>query len=225
MKDAKLKTGNIKAQVNEDGIRVKKYKGKKDVLMLSTFHGSDFKDTGKRCRDETVTKPTVIINYNRVKGGIDLSDQLISYYSPARKSVKWFQKVLFQCISIAKLNSFVLYNKCYAGHGMRTMKLEAFTKALASSLLQPKSEPEMFPRHQHELSKIQRKADNKIVRKRCHGCYKKIAVESGRKQALAKTKQDDIECVSCKNLSVCSASMQNIQTKLFVYLIDNSNKL
>ena len=81
---------------------------------------------------------------------------------------------------------------------MRTMKLEAFTKALASSLLQPKSEPEMFPRHQHELSKIQRKADNKIVRKRCHGCYEKIALKSGRKQALAKTKQVDTECVSCK---------------------------
>ena len=67
-----------------------KYKDKKDVLMLSTFHGSDFKDTGKRRRDETVTKPTVIIDYNRVKEGIDLSDQLISYYSPACKSVKWF---------------------------------------------------------------------------------------------------------------------------------------
>ena len=129
---------------------------------------------------------------------IILKNQVYNYYSSACKSVKWFRKVLFQCISIAQLNSFVLHNKCYAGHAMRTIKLEAFTKALASSLLQPKSEPEMFPRHQHELLKIQRKADNKIVRKRCHGCYEKIALESGRKQALAKTKQVDTECVSCK---------------------------
>ena len=115
-----------------------KYKNKKDVLMLSTFHGSDFKDTGKRCRDEAVIKPTVIIDYNQVKGGSDLSDQLISYYNPAHKSIKWFQKVLFQCISIAQLNSFVLYNKCYAGHGMRTMKLEAFYKSFSKFLTSTK---------------------------------------------------------------------------------------
>ena len=45
VKDAKLKKGEIKAQENTDGIRILKYKDKKDVLILSTFHGSDFKDS------------------------------------------------------------------------------------------------------------------------------------------------------------------------------------
>ena len=81
------------------------YKDKKNVLMISTFHVPDLKCTGKKSRaGNDIMKPAVILDYNRVKGGIDLSDQMISY-SPARKTVKWYRKILFQCISTAVLNS------------------------------------------------------------------------------------------------------------------------
>ena len=134
VKDAKLKKEETISAVNQDGIRIMNYKDKKNVLMVSTFHGSDLKCTGKKnCAGNDILKPAVILDYNRVKGGIDLSDQMISYYSPARKSVKWYRKILFQCISIAVLNSWVLYNRFYAPQ--KNMTLASFIKSIASSLL------------------------------------------------------------------------------------------
>lgn len=37
-------------------------------------------------------KPNAIIDYNRGKGLIDVSDQLGSYHSCFRKGVKWYRK-------------------------------------------------------------------------------------------------------------------------------------
>ena len=79
-----------------------------------------------------MNRPEVILDYNRAKGGIDLSDQMIAYYSPAQKSVKWYRKVLFECISMAVLNAWVFHNKFY---NQQKMTLAAFTKSVATSLL------------------------------------------------------------------------------------------
>ena len=80
--------------------------------MISTFHGVDTEETGRSNRHgEAIFKPTVILDYKQVKGGIDLSDQMIAYFSPARKSVKGFRKVLMECISMAVVNSWVLCNR------------------------------------------------------------------------------------------------------------------
>ena len=102
LKSTKVKKNDSKGVINSDGIRVVKYKDQRDVYMISTFHGVDTEETGRSNRHgEAISKPTVIMDYNRVKGGIDLSDQMIAYYSPAHKSVKWFRKVLMKCICMA----------------------------------------------------------------------------------------------------------------------------
>ena len=127
VKDANLKKGDIKAAVNSEGIRVINYKVIKNVYMISTFHGPNMRDTGKRNRaGNAISKPQVILDYNRAKGRIDFSDQMIAYYSPARKSIKWYRKVIFECISIAVQNSFVLYRMFYCSQ--RTCSLESFVK-------------------------------------------------------------------------------------------------
>ena len=92
-------------------------------------------DTGKRNRaGNAISKPQVILDYNRAKGGIDFSDQTIAYYSPARKSVKRYRKVIFECISIAVQNSFVLYRMFYCSQS--TCSLESFVKSILISLHQ-----------------------------------------------------------------------------------------
>ena len=79
--------------------------------MISTFRGVDTEETGRGNRHgEAISKLTVIMDYNRVKEGIDLSDQMIVYCSPTRKDVKWFRKVLMECICMAVVNSWVLCN-------------------------------------------------------------------------------------------------------------------
>ena len=40
--------------------------------------------------------------------------------------------------------------------------------------------------HPHQLSTIPRRADGKLTRKRCHGCYEKLSTQYGRKEATKK---------------------------------------
>ena len=54
---------------------------------------------------------------------------MIAYYSPARKSVKWYRKVIFECISDAVQKGFI-------AHISSTCSLESFVKSISISLLQ-----------------------------------------------------------------------------------------
>lgn len=123
---------------------------------------------------------------------------MISYYSPARKSVKWYRKILFECVSIAILDSWVLYNTFYSN---KKIKLEQFTKSIANSLRGITEEPTTIQKTKntpHELSEIPRKDDGKLMRKRCLGCYKKIAEIHNRNTAIAKSKQVYTQCIECQ---------------------------
>lgn len=54
--------------------------------------------------------------------GIDRSDQLLSYYSCPRKSIRWYKKVICHLLDIAVWNSFYLYrikNRKTAFHQFR----------------------------------------------------------------------------------------------------------
>ena len=72
--------GDARGAINSDGIRVLKHKDQRDVYLISTFHGTDSSETGKNNQQgEPISKPTVILDFKRVKGGVDLSDQMIAY--------------------------------------------------------------------------------------------------------------------------------------------------
>jgi hypothetical protein len=68
----------------------------KPVYMLSTVHGSDMSATHRRDKDTNVIimKPSMVVNYNKNMGGVDRSDQMISYTNNIVKSFKWWKKVL-----------------------------------------------------------------------------------------------------------------------------------
>ena len=53
--------------------------------------------------------PTVVKQYNKSVGGVDLSDMLISLYRTPIKTKRWYLKVLFHCIDIAKVNAWLIY--------------------------------------------------------------------------------------------------------------------
>lgn len=90
----KLKKGEICGSENEEGIVVGKWKDKREVYFLSTYHNLDIVNTGKRNRKrEEIIKPQCIVDYNTGKAGIDLSDQLSSYSTCVRKSLRWYHKV------------------------------------------------------------------------------------------------------------------------------------
>ena len=48
--------------------------------------------------------------YNKSMGGVDKSDQLISYHKISRRTKKYWKTIFFHYIDIAVVNSHVLYN-------------------------------------------------------------------------------------------------------------------
>ena len=89
-----------------------KWQDKREVLMLSTVHGGHVIEGAKRNRHgEAVKKPDCVFAYNAHMCGIDRLDQLLSYYSPLRKTLKWYRKVVLQVIDMAITNAFLLYRK------------------------------------------------------------------------------------------------------------------
>lgn len=68
---------------------VGKWKDKREILFISTKHGLQMSETGQFNRSRNpVQKPDAIIYYNKDKVGIDLSDQISSYTSPLRKTIR-----------------------------------------------------------------------------------------------------------------------------------------
>jgi len=69
----------------------------RDVYMLSTKHSDSMEATGKRTREgDPIIKPSVVINYNKNKAGVDTSDQLASYHPFERRTIKWYKKLFFR---------------------------------------------------------------------------------------------------------------------------------
>lgn len=133
---AKLKRGKMFGlQDPKTGIVVMKWKDKRDVMMLSSKHGLSQSSVGQNKRTkEEIMKPDSIIEYNSAKQGIDLSDQMTSYYDPLRKTVRWYHKLAFSfLLGIAVSNARLLYN------AIRTKKMAIlqFRQILIRSLVNP----------------------------------------------------------------------------------------
>ena len=90
-----------------------KKKAKKNVLMLTTIHEAVLVETGKTdMLGNKVEKPEAVYYYCGRMGGVDLSDQLLNYYSFLWKSMKWSRKLLIHMLNLLILNAYIL-NKHY----------------------------------------------------------------------------------------------------------------
>jgi hypothetical protein len=114
----KLKLGEVYGLQNKTGIKLIKWKDKRDVLMISTkpSHSATMVNTGKTNKlNERIMKPQVILDYNEGRQGTDLSDQLSTYHTCLRRSIKWYKKVAFELIfGTAVVNSYLIYKENYA---------------------------------------------------------------------------------------------------------------
>ena len=82
--------------------------------MLSTIHSATQSWTGKFTRGgdrQPIYKPSCIVDYTRLMGGVDLSDQLMSYYHFLRKTCKWWRKLWVHLLNMCIMNAFVLNRK------------------------------------------------------------------------------------------------------------------
>ena len=80
----------------------------KPTVMISTVYSAGWKTYESR-NHKQVTKPLVVYQYNKKMGGVDIADQLSTYYSFGRKCVKWWRKYFFWLLEVSMVNSYLLY--------------------------------------------------------------------------------------------------------------------
>ncbi|KAI4464043.1 piggybac transposable element-derived protein 4 [Holotrichia oblita] len=86
----KLRRGEMISRENQKGITVTKWRDKREVLTLSTCHTEETTELIRRIGP--VLKHKAVVDYNFGKASIDLSDQLASYGTALRRSLKWYRK-------------------------------------------------------------------------------------------------------------------------------------
>lgn len=106
---SKLKKGEYIWRRNGPVI-VCKWKDKREVLSISNMHSFEMVETKSRS-GKTAMKPNIISDYNKGMSGIDRSDQMLSYYSSLRKTIRWPKKVALHIIEIFIHNAHKLFQK------------------------------------------------------------------------------------------------------------------
>lgn len=199
--DAKLKRGEIIARQNQNKVVVMKWHDKRDVLLLSTKHTDEQKEVHHK--EGPRLKPSAIIDYNKAKAFVDMSDQMAAYSNSLRKSIKWYRKLAFEFITgTSVVNALYLYNKI----NNKKISITTFKENLAMQLfesgepLHPNAEN---PVEEHRLTE---KMDNegKHKRGRCKSCYEKNSQQHGRDYAVKNTKRVSYICLGCDgNIFIC----------------------
>lgn len=106
--DYKLRKGE-KTFRKKKNLMVLKWKDKRDVLMITTLHGPGSENiTNKRGTEKQ--KPSVVVDYNRHMSGVDRSDQMLSYYTTPKKTIRWYLKLFFHFVDVCLWNGTYLHN-------------------------------------------------------------------------------------------------------------------
>lgn len=176
----KLKRGKTHSLQRSDGILVMKWKDKREILMLSTFHDNSMVDT----------KPQVVLDYIKAKLFVDTSDQIAVYYPFVRRTTKWYLRLTFYIITqTCLINAWRLYHDKFG-----TISFLDFKQSVMKSLIEHNKPPTPISKHFLEKS-----GPAKTTSKRCTNCYKNNKAEYGSDFARKKTKKCNTRCNYCQN--------------------------
>lgn len=133
-----LAKGEICSVAIDETMVALKWADKRQVSMLSTVHDDSVLTKTRRTRHvqggrEEVRKPVMIEEYNKHMGGVDKSDQLLSYYGFAHRTVKWWRRAFFHLVDLAVVNAYIMYTE--APQTGRRLTHEQFRIQLTKELL------------------------------------------------------------------------------------------
>ena len=89
LKYIRLQKGDVISQ-NSGVMNYIVWHDKRHVRMLTTMH-TDRTVADKHSR----LKPKAVVNYNKWKVGVDVSDQLASSHTSTRRTIRWYKKLFF----------------------------------------------------------------------------------------------------------------------------------
>jgi hypothetical protein len=103
-----------------------KWKDTRDVFFPTSAHEDEIVEA-----PSSRGTPTTMLDYNKYKTGVDRSDQMLSYYSFERKTIKWWKRVFFHLFDLAIVNAHILHTKT----NKKKLPLEIFYEKVAEGLL------------------------------------------------------------------------------------------
>ncbi|XP_046662925.1 piggyBac transposable element-derived protein 2-like [Homalodisca vitripennis] len=115
------------------------WKDNKCVNLLSTFAGVE-PETKVRRYDRSrklhveVNCPSIISEYNRHMGGVDLLDSLLGRYKIIQRSKKWYIRLFYHLLDLTVVNAWLIYVRVHKERQEPHLKLAMFRLQLAQSL-------------------------------------------------------------------------------------------
>ncbi|XDV36733.1 hypothetical protein PO909_006462 [Leuciscus waleckii] len=95
-----------------------KWMDTREVSVCSTIQSAYTGETVQRrvktqdtWRTMTFPCPAPVTAYNKHMGGVDLSDQLLQYYTAQHKTMKWYRKIFLHFLDIAATNAFLIHKE------------------------------------------------------------------------------------------------------------------
>ena len=85
--------------------------------------------------------PLMLYRYNQKMGGVDKSDQFISYHKVLRKTVKYWKTAFYHLVDIAIVNSHLLYNWCQIEDDEKAISENRFRDSLVLEIMQKYGKP------------------------------------------------------------------------------------
>jgi len=78
-------------------------------------------------------KPAATLDYKKYKTGVDISDQMLSYCSLERKTIKWWKKLPFHLFNLVVVNAQILHTMTCKKKMSLEIFYEKFTEGLPAS--------------------------------------------------------------------------------------------
>nr|XP_055049758.1 piggyBac transposable element-derived protein 4-like [Misgurnus anguillicaudatus] len=177
--------------IRDDDLLFVEWKDTREVVMCSSFHSANGDRTVQRkvkTRDQgwvqmSVPIPSVVSDYNKNMGGVDLSDALISYYTVLRKTRKWYRSLFYHLIDIGVVNAFILHQQMAALRNQRPKTQKEFREALVLELVDwiphnqtSSAAPAPAPQSRQDTTGHHRPKHIDGSRRRCKVCHQKTSV-------------------------------------------------
>lgn len=144
-----------------ESVVVCKWKDKRDVLTISNMHRVEMVDAMNRNR-RVSKKPNIVNSYNKGMSGIDRSDQMLSYYSSLRKTIRWYKKIALHIVEVLVMNSHILYNENHADADKMT--LLKFRESVVSHLVDDIALPDAHRRvHRNNIQLLPNEDDDDVL--------------------------------------------------------------
>ena len=67
-----------------------------------------YSSSEKKCIN--IPRPSIVAEYNKYMGCVDLSDMLIELYRINIRSKKWYMRIVYWCLGVAVVNSWLMYS-------------------------------------------------------------------------------------------------------------------